>query len=388
MTDSTSFDAQSSRLIDWCKDYALPLWGTKGIDPTGGFWETLYADTRPIADSLRRVRVQARQTYVFAHAAHLGWWDGAKAVSDHGWDYLTSKGYQGAADHGYEFAGIAHLLNPDHSLHDGWRDSYAQAFLVLASSWRFRAFDDGEARNTLEQITGFMNAELKADNGGWREGIPATAPRRQNPHMHLFEAFIAAYEATHDKSYLANADHVFDLFEKHFWDAEHKTLLEFFNEDWSPHAETGALTEPGHLMEWAWLIYNYARLSGRNVTRYADAMFETAIKTGVNPVTGLLRNEVHKDGTVTRGDSRLWPATEFIKASAVRARAGVPGALDDAAGHIDLLFKYYLDTPVKGGWYDERDAAGELTGTDMPSSTFYHIFCAAAEVDICRKQVL
>ncbi len=382
---SESFETQSARLINWCKDHALPLWGTKGVDPSGGFWETLNMDASPATDSLRRVRVQARQTYVFAQAAHLGWYDKAKTVSDHGWDYLTSKGFQGAGAHGYDFAGIAHLLNADHSLHDGMRDSYAQAFLVLASAWRHRAFDGGDALNMLEKITGFMNTKLKADNGGWREGLPHTLPRRQNPHMHLFEAFIAAYEATDDKSYLANADHVFDLFEKYFWNAEHKTLLEFFSEDWSPDSDTGALTEPGHLMEWAWLIYNYARLSGRDVTHYADAMFETAITSGINPKTGLLRNEIHKDGTVTRGESRLWPATEFIKASVVRARAGVPGALDDAAMMIDRMFEYYLDVPVTGGWHDQRDEDGNVTSTDMPSSTFYHIFCATAEVDLCRK---
>ena len=383
-----NFETQSKRLIDWCKHDALPLWASKGVDPAGGFWETLNLDASPVEDALRRVRVQARQCYVFAQAAHLGWFDNAKPVADHGWNYLTTKGMAGADAHGFEFAGIAHLLNPDGSLHDGWRDSYAQAFLILASAWRYRAFDNGKALNMLEAITGFMNTELKADNGGWAEGLPATKPRRQNPHMHLFEAFLAAYEATNDKSYLSDADHVFDLFEKHFYDSEHKTLLEFFEDDWTPHKETGDITEPGHLMEWAWLIYNYARLSGRkDVIAYADAMFETAMATGMNAETGLLRNEVLKDGTVTRGNSRLWPQTEFIKASVVRARAGVPGALDDAAMMIDRMFTYYLDVPVAGGWHDERNEDGDVISKDMPSSTFYHIFCAAAEVDLCRKSM-
>ena len=49
-----------------------------------------------------------------------------------------------------------------------------------------------------------MDGALGADNGGYYEGHPLGDPRnalrRQNPHMHLFESFMALYDATgHEK---------------------------------------------------------------------------------------------------------------------------------------------------------------------------------------------
>ena len=76
----------------------------------------------------------------------------------------------------------------------------------------------------------------------------------------------------------------------------------------------------------------------------------------------------------------MWPQTEYIKANIARGEAGLLGAEEEAADMIDKLFSYFLDVPVLGGWLDERGFSGNIIGNSMPSSTFYHIFCAAAEV--------
>jgi mannose/cellobiose epimerase-like protein (N-acyl-D-glucosamine 2-epimerase family) len=46
---------------------------------------------------------------------------------------------------------------------------------------------------------------------------------------------------------------------------------------------------------------------------------------------------------------------------------------------FDVLFAHYLNGPVHGGWYDAIDVEGRVTATDMPSSSFYHVYCALAE---------
>lgn len=373
---------QGTRLTVWCKEYALPFWAKNGVDPKGGFYEDLQMDGRPNVEALRRVRVQARQCYVYAHAAHLGWFDDAHKTANHGWRYLTSKGLQGGNSIANgAFAGCAHLLNPDGSVHDALRDTYAQAFLLLAASWRYRAFQCDEGLDYLQKTTHFLNSQLKAKNAGWHEGIPANLPRRQNPHMHLFEAFLAAYEATSDEQYLQLADSVFTMFENSFFDTKTNTLLEFFDENWVPDEQTGHLTEPGHMMEWCWLLHWYARLSGKNVTRVSEKLYQAGAKLGMNMQTGLIINEMSLTGEITNPASRLWPQTEFIKANIARARAGQKDAEFSAASMIDKLFKFYLDVPIMGGWHDQRSVAGEVTSTIMPSSTFYHIFCVATEVD-------
>ena len=72
----------------WIKKSALTYWAKAAIDSNGGVYEFLSIDGTPINNVKRRVRVQARFAYVYAHAAALGWYDGAKEISDHAWDYL------------------------------------------------------------------------------------------------------------------------------------------------------------------------------------------------------------------------------------------------------------------------------------------------------------
>ena len=67
----TNLISKGTRLISWCKKYALPLWANNGLDTEGGFYEALKINGEPVLNSLRRVRVQARQSYVYAHADHL-----------------------------------------------------------------------------------------------------------------------------------------------------------------------------------------------------------------------------------------------------------------------------------------------------------------------------
>ncbi len=374
-------EKQGKQLITWCKDKALPLWASKGVDPQGGFWEALYLDATPISESLRRVRVQARQTFVYAQAFHLGWYAGAKETSDHGWAYLTGPGFLGADKFGaLGGSGCAHLLNSDGSIHDAHRDTYAQAFVILASAWRWRAFGCHEAKTVLAQTCDFLETHLKSDKGGWNEGVPATLPRRQNPHMHLFEAFVAAYEATQDSAYLDLADRVYNLFENYFFDKDTGTLLEFFESDWSPDPKTGKLIEPGHMMEWCWLLYKYGRLSGKDISGFAERLYGVGCAIGTNKKTGLLINEATIYGDITKPDSRCWIQTEHIKANVARARAGYADATDQCAYMIGKLFKNYLTVPVAGGWHDQRSAYGVVTSNTMPSSTFYHLFGAAVEV--------
>jgi len=215
--EASSFSVQSKRLIDWCKHDALPLWEEYGVDKAGGFYETLNYDGSPDLTVKRRVRVQARQCYVYSLAITNEWFTPSRDVSDHGWSFLSQQGLQGG-NHisSTGFKGCAHLLNPDGSLSDGARDTYAQAFLLLSSAWRYRATSDPHALQILYATTSFLNRSFKSQLGGWIEDCQQSTPRRQNPHMHLFEAFMAAYEATNDKLFLKLADEIFDLFKMNF----------------------------------------------------------------------------------------------------------------------------------------------------------------------------
>ncbi len=376
------FSEQAQRLIDWCKNDALPFWANRGIDWTGGFFETLNYDGTPDFSVKRRVRVQARQSYVYSLAITKGWYRPASLVADHGWKFLTQQGLAGG-DHitAQGFKGCAHLLNPDGTLHDGTRDTYAQAFLILSSAWRYKAAADPEALKVLYATTLFLNKHFKSDTGGWVENCRNSLPRRQNPHMHLFEAFMAAYDATNDNLFLELAGQIFELFETRFYDRASGCIFEYFESDWSPQDKRKAKIEPGHMMEWCWLLDWYGRISGKYVKTYVDTIFESSLKCGLNPKTGLLINELQLDGTLSNGSSRLWPQTEFIKACIASYRVGNTNALSLASLVIDRVFDKFLQTPLRGGWHDSIDRNGNIESQQMPASTFYHLACAASEVE-------
>ena len=55
-----------------------------------------------------------------------------------------------------------------------------------------------------------------------------------------------------------------DLFRTKFFDTVSGTLAEYFNDDWSrAPGEDGRMTEPGHQMEWAWILNSARKLLGR-----------------------------------------------------------------------------------------------------------------------------
>lgn len=382
------FIAAADRFKTWCREDALPLWATKAVDPSGGFYEQLTMAGEPDVGVIRRVRVQSRMVYCYALAHHLGWFGDARKTCDHGYAFLMDAGLKGGdAIPGDGFKGCAHLVDENGTLVDGLRDTYAQAFLILCTAWRFRAFADSQAKSTMEQTLGFLDTHVKADNGGWYEGVPASMPRRQNPHMHMFESLLACYDATQDEYYLTRADEMFDLFKRAFFDEKTGVLLEYFNDDWSPAEESGDLTEPGHMMEWSWILRWYQTATGKDVSDYANGLYDRALELGRDEKSGFLIDECRSDGTPTKSTRRSWPQTELIKASVAGICAGRTECADMAAWAIDAMMDSYLNVDVPGGWCDQYNADGEVVSKVMPSSTFYHLICAAAEASAVADEV-
>ena len=375
------FIDSTQRFVDWCQT-ALKFWAETANDPRGGFAEHLHMDGTPDYEHLRRVRVQARQAYVYAHAAYLGWYDNAQKACDHAWAFATGPGCAGGEFIPSGPKGCAHLVKGNGEMQDDMRDTYAQAFILLSGAWRYKAFGDEASLKQAEDTLSYLNNNVKATNGGWLEAMPAPKhnQRRQNPHMHLFEAFLALYDATKDKKYLGLSHEMYALFTNHFFDKDTNALLEFFTPDWKPHGDGGPI-EPGHMMEWCWLLRLYKRLSGQDVSEFADRLYEGGIHYGWNEELGLICDAVSLNGPAIDLTFRTWPQTELIKASVAQAAAGRDDMYEAAANAIDALFKHYLSVPIKGGWRDKVAEDGSMISSVMPTSTFYHLFCAAAEAE-------
>ncbi len=361
-------------LKSWTIEQALPLWSGEGWDAArGGFVECLGPDGCADVSAPRRVRVQARQIYCFAKAAQLGWFAHGRDVALRGLDYLLLK-----AKSPDRQPGFVHLLDADGACLDPKRDTYDHAFILLALATLYQLTRDGAIREELDALLGFLDAKMRSPHGGFVEGIPATSPRRQNPQMHLFEAMIAAFDATEEVAFQNRAGELFQLFVASFFDARRGVLGEYFEDDWSPIEPL--VVEPGHQAEWIWLLKGFERITGCPTGRHRAQLLASSLRYR-DDFTGFLFDEGDADGTVRRFTRRLWPQTEIAKAWIAQAEGGDTIAADQATRALGHLYRAYLRHPVSGGWYDQFDRDNKSLVASIPASSFYHILCAVTEAD-------
>jgi mannose-6-phosphate isomerase len=365
-----------STLRRWTIDKALPLWAAQGVDgKRGGFQERLNADGSPDTSAARRLFVQARQIYVFAHATALGWFPGKQLTLD-GVDFMISH-YRGADG----APGYVSVLAADNSIASGIRDTYDHAFVLFALAWAAKISGDAQLHAHVEDVLTFFDEHLTATDGSFFEGVPARLPRRQNPHMHAFEAMLSLHETIDHPQALKRADRLRTLMLEKFFDRRATAIREFFTDGWMPAlGDAGMIIEPGHQAEWAWLLRKHERLCGMAAAPLSRQLLETAIAWS-DPASGLLVDEVDIRGSVRQRSRKTWPQTELAKAWIAEVEIGTPGADDKAGLALRQLAQDYHDRPCPGGWLAQVDDKGRPMSDKIPASTLYHLFCAISEAD-------
>ncbi|MEL6818884.1 MAG: AGE family epimerase/isomerase [Pseudomonadota bacterium] len=371
--DDVAYDRSKPAIRKWLFDVCLPFWASAGLDPDyGGVHEAMAFDGTPAPHPKKRLRVLPRQIYCFAHAMNTGWEGMDDATLRSLFDNLVTTGW-----HKKE-GGFIHLFNPDGTVQNPLRDTYDQCFVLLACAWLHRSKGWPEARQWADKTLSWMDENLADPHGGYVENSDRVMPRRANPHMHFLEAMLAWYEATGEEDFLNRAEKIVGLFQSCFYDPATGTLSEFFAEDWTPD-RTGDV-EPGHHYEWAWLLLRYNRLRPtEQLEQQAKMLFATAKAFGHHQQTKAACDTMRPDGTGLSNRARCWPQTEALKCAIEMEKLGVGGASALRAQMVDVLFDHYLSKYQPGGWCDAISAAGKPVAADMPSSTFYHVFCALIE---------
>ncbi len=355
----------------WTFDAALPLWAEAGYDlQSRRFVEKLDYSGEPIDAVAYRTRVTGRQTYVFSHAAILGWEQG-EVLSAEGARQLDEL-YLGP-DKGWP-----RTTDRNGAVLDGTPDLYDLAFVLFGYAWRHKAARDQESRAGMHRAMDFIDTHLRAENGFWHE-LPPEGWRLQNPHMHLLEASLVSYEATGETRFLATARELVTLFRDKLFDGA--TLAEYFDTDWNrAEGRDGRLVEPGHQLEWAWILVQYGKLTGEDTIALADGLVRFAETHGVDPQTGRTMQVVLEDGTPVDAGARTWPNTERIKAHLALFEANGQDPRAAVAASTRLLLDQYFNTPIPGLWLERFTAEGEPDADDVPASTLYHVFLAFTEV--------
>lgn len=370
--EEATLAAEAKCFIDWMRLKALPVWSTIGQAESGAFSELIGMDGRAVATS-RRARVQARQIYVYAQAGTLGWSGPWRRATTTGVDelfrfYLRADGLSRT------------LLAADGAPLDETAMVYDQAFIMFALAMAHAAKVEDP---TLEARAATIRDHLLRQaepNGAVTEAAPPL--HQSNCHMHLFEASLAWEEQSEDPAWAVFTDSLARLAMTTFIDGEGGFLREFFGPDWKPApGEDGRLVEPGHQFEWAWLLARYGRL--RNDAKALEAarrLFAFGVR-GISDTSGVAMDGLNEDGSVRTQRARLWPQTEWLKASLILAELAQDGDrihyLEQAAAALRAL-RLYL-TP-DGLWRDKRLPDRSFIDEPAPASSLYHIMAACGQL--------
>lgn len=360
----------------------VPKWYDAFSDPVnGGFYERLGHGFQPVFTGSRRLLTQCRQLSIYSHAV-------LQKDAGHFRPALT-KNFEHIVRHYHvpETGLWWFSMDDQRRGADSTCDLYALCFVIFSFSHYGRATADERARqlalSTIELIDTRFRMEGRA---GFAEALdasfnPLPQMRRQNPHMHLLEACLFAYESFGDAVFLTIADEMVGLFYNYFFDAKDCALGEFFTDDLLPHPEEGRRVEPGHYFEWVWLLKQHAALTG-DKSRHDETCLQLlnwANTHGWDTRYGGIYDVLDPDGTVLVDTKRLWPFTEALKANSMMLDS-VPDKepiKQRIAEMVDVFRRQYMQE--RGFWVEwlSRDLTPQ--SDYMPGTTPYHVYLGIME---------
>jgi len=378
----STIHALSTRLhLRW-----VPKWYGAFSDPNGGFYERLGKGFKAVPTGSRRLVTQCRQLSIYSHAALVS---GQK-----NYPHLEAQ-FGFIYEHYFNpVTGLWHFsLGDDGKVNDKTCDLYALSFVIFACSHYYRLSEDERAKDTARQVLHLIDTKFRLPVG-FAEALDENGKilpkmRRQNPHMHLLEACLFAAETWNDPAYELMADEMTFLFQNYFYDARRVALIEFFEDDLTPHHEKGADLEPGHFFEWVWLLKKHGALKGDASLHdpFAVKLFEWANAHGWDTTYGGIYDVVAPDGTVKADTKRIWPFCEALKANALMLTLAPDrqAVKDRVSAMVDVFEDKYMQE--RGFWTEWLTRDLKPAADYMPGTTPYHVYFGIVEtLEVLEKR--
>lgn len=361
MSAMAPLHASNARLKSWLFDHALPLWWEVGVDWTrGGFFERISYDGRPV-EAPRRLRVVARQTWVFAAASELGWPGPWRDAVEHGLKAINDVYARGDGLY-------AILADASGAVIDNTPAPYEQAFTLLALAGAQAALGGSFEDQAVRLRRALHAAHIVRVDGG----VPEHGWLQANPMMHLLEAAQAWERIGGNPGWRTLAQTITNTALTKMIDPVTGALCEQYDAGWTAYAS--ADVEPGHQLEWGWLLH--AQDGARETARRLVEIGETKGAVDGLIIASLDRNLGRRDLS-----TRLWAQTERIHAHAC------VGNVQQLPAAMDGLFEF-LDAPLTGTWRERMGPDRTFIEEAPPASSLYHIVSASLALDrACRNSV-
>ena len=337
----------------------VPLWQGPGWNAELALpYEALSPEHRPLPPQRYRAMACARQLYVFSSL--IG--DPAfPAAAERAADLFRSlQRHFHDAEHG----GWFYSIDPQGAPLDTRKDLYTHAFIIFACAHYWAKVDDSIVASALNAALQVV-AERFSDGKGLYEAnlnqdwTSLNTGPLQNPLMHLAEAFLATLSVREDETVKAALLALADGMQQRFIEPVHNVMLE------KPCGAVDNWFEPGHQFEWLYLLESSPLLRSGALHASLDRAFDFAEQVGVDLESGAVCGMLAPDGTLRDGTQRIWAQAEYLRALTLR-----PDNLTRLQRQLQALQQQFLHA---GGWYECRDAEGNVSREDMPSTTPYHL---------------
>ncbi|MEL6868759.1 MAG: AGE family epimerase/isomerase [Pseudomonadota bacterium] len=359
-------------LKQWMLEHSFPLWWQTDRLSSGLFYEVLDFDGNAVTAARARVRVQARQIYSFALAHDSGF--AAPLLVD-----ALNASLRAFLDTCLRDDGVAGRAVDVHTttMIDDTPDLYDTAFCLLAVATCHGIADNVLVEQGLSRLLSGLDTTMSVgSDNGFAEMLPRPEHRHQNPHMHLFESLLAVYEKQPTPELLEHIDRLFEFIDRMFFDKEQHIVHERVMPDGTRFETT---FEPGHSLEWVWLLGRYAELTARPVSPFAAQLYQHYLNANIAEAHTPMKLSVTHEAVDS--SMRLWSQTECLKAHLRMFELGDSQAAARAVQCAQEMKSRWLDTAYAGGWNDHYDADWQLIATNMPASSGYHLYTAIAELD-------
>ncbi|HEY0285855.1 MAG TPA: AGE family epimerase/isomerase [Pseudomonas sp.] len=266
--------------------------------------------------------------------------------------------------HDSEHGGWFYSIDPQGAPLDRRKDLYTHAFIVFACAHYWAKVREPLVESTLNAALHVVT-ERFSEGDGLYDAVLAEdwsslgAGPLQNPLMHLAEAFLATLQVREDPETLAALAALVAGMQQRFVDVEHGVMLE------KPLDAVDNWFEPGHQFEWFFLLESSEHLRGSPLHRSLTQAFAYAQVQGVDPKTGAVAAMLHADGSMKDTTQRIWAQAEYLRALTLR-----PDSEALLTCQLSALQQRFLHAT---GWNECLDSNGNVSRSDMPSTTPYHL---------------
>jgi mannose/cellobiose epimerase-like protein (N-acyl-D-glucosamine 2-epimerase family) len=337
----------------------VPLWQGSGWNAELALpYEAVDAQHQPLPPQRYRAMACARQLYLFSSLIDH---PSAPDASTHAAALFRSlQRHFHDAEHG----GWFYSIDPQGSPLDQRKDLYTHAFIIFACAHYWAKVREPLVESVLNAALSVV-AERFADGSGLyeasldRDWSSLNSGPLQNPLMHLAEAFLATLAVREDLATQTALAQLVTAMQARFIEPEHGIMLE------KPRGAVDNWFEPGHQFEWFFLLESSPLLRDTPLHASLTRAFEYSEQVGVDPQTGAVKAMLDVDGSVRDGTQRIWAQAEYLRALALR-----PYSEALLARQLIALQQRFLHS---AGWNECLDDQGQVSRSDMPSTTPYHL---------------